>query len=69
MKMAHNQHNKSKSGGGFFLILLGALIFITAPIYLQDNPELGFAAIAFGFCVGGIGFYIKFLKYRVKAGQ
>ena len=64
--MAHNAHNKSKSNGGFFLILLGALIFITAPIYLQDSPELGFVVIAFGFAVGGIGFYIKFLKYKVK---
>lgn len=62
--MAHNRHNRSKRSGGFFLILLGALVFITAPIYLQDNPELGIAAIVFGFAVGGIGFYVKFVKNR-----
>ena len=66
--MAHREHNKSKSSGGFFLILFGALVFITVPIYMQDSPELGFAAIIFGFIVGGLGFYIKFLKYRVKTG-
>jgi len=66
--MAHNQHNKGRKGGGFFLILLGALIFITAPIYLQDNPELGMAAIVFGFIAGGIGFYVKFVKNRARAG-
>ncbi len=66
--MAHDQHNRGRRNGGFFLILLGALIFITAPIYLQDNPELGMTAIVFGFIVGGIGFYVKFVKNRVKVG-
>ena len=64
--MAHSEHNKSRRNGGFFLILFGALIFITTPIYLQDNPELGFIAIVFGFIVGGMGFYIKFFKNRAK---
>lgn len=67
--MAHSEHNKSKSGGGFFLILLGALVFITAPIYLQDNPQAGAAAIVAGFVIGGIGFYIKFLRYRTQVGR
>jgi len=62
--MAHSEHNRSRRNGGFFLILLGALIFITAPIYLQDNPGLGIAAIVFGFAAGGAGFYIKFVKGR-----
>jgi len=66
--MAHNQHNKGRKGGGFFLILLGALIFITAPIYLQDNPELGMAAIVFGFMAGGIGFYSRFARNRAGGG-
>ena len=65
--MAHNEHNRSKRNGGFFLILFGALIFITTPIYLQENPELGLAAIVFGFAIGGIGFYIKFIKNRAKS--
>lgn len=61
--MAHSQHNR-RNNAGFFLILLGALIFITAPVYLQENPELGIAAIIFGFVVGGIGFYVKFIRNK-----
>ena len=61
--MAHDDHNRRKSGG-FFLIILGALIFVTAPLYLADSPELGAAAIVFGFVVGGIGFYMNFLRKR-----
>ena len=66
--MAHNQHNKSRSNGGFFLILAGAFIFITTPLYLSDNQDLGFAVIAVGFAVGGIGFYIKFVRNRPRGG-
>ena len=66
--MAHNQHNRSKSSGGLFLILMGALIFITTPVYLQDSPELAAVAIAFGFAVGGIGFYVKFVRNRTRSG-
>ena len=61
--MAHNEYNKKRSGG-FFLIILGALIFVTAPLYLGDSPELGMAAIIFGFVVGGMGFYLNFFKGR-----
>lgn len=61
--MAHNEYNKRRSGG-FFLIILGALIFVTAPLYLADSPEMGMAAIVFGFLVGGLGFYLNFFKGR-----
>lgn len=61
--MVHDDHNRKKSGG-FFLIILGALIFVTAPLYLSESPELGMAAIVFGFIVGGIGFYLNFLRKR-----
>ncbi len=61
--MAHDEYNKKRSGG-FFLIILGALIFITAPTYLTDSPEIGMVAIVFGFLVGGVGFYLKFFKWR-----
>jgi len=61
--MVHDDHNRRKSGG-FFLIILGALIFVTAPLYLADSPELGIAAIVFGFIVGGIGFYLNFIRKR-----
>jgi len=50
----------------FFLIILGAVLFITAPTYLSDLPELGFTAIIFGFLVGGLGFYLNFFKRRKK---
>ena len=61
--MAYNEGAKPHSrSGGFFLIIMGALIFITAPIYLTDSPQLGGVAIIFGFIVGGIGFYLNFVK-------
>ena len=59
--MVHGDHNKNRSGG-FFLIILGALIFITSPLYLADSPVLGGAAIVFGFIVGGLGFYMNFIR-------
>ena len=59
--MAHSQHNKKRSRG-FFMIILGALLFMLAPTQLSDSPELGGAAIIFGFIVGGIGFYTQFVK-------
>ena len=61
--MAHNAHNKRKSGG-FLLIIFGALIFFLAPTYLADSPDLGIIAIIFGFIIGGIGFYLNFLRKR-----
>jgi len=60
--MAHHEHNRSRKSGAFFLIILGALLFITAPVYLSDSPELGMAAIVMGFIVGGFGFYLNFFK-------
>ncbi len=61
--MVHDDHNRRKSGG-FFLIILGALVFVTTPLYLADSPGLGTAAIVFGFLVGGIGFYLSFVRGR-----
>lgn len=60
----HGGQSPRKKTGAFFLIILGALLFISTPIYLADSPELGAAAIAFGFIVGGIGFYLNFVKGR-----
>jgi vacuolar-type H+-ATPase subunit I/STV1 len=65
--MAHNEHNKQRRGGGFFLIIFGALLFIISPTYLSDSPELGGTAIIFGFIVGGIGFYLQFIKNRSRS--
>jgi len=64
--MSHKDHNKPRKSGGFFLIIFGALLFILAPTYLADSPELGFVAIVFGFTIGGLGFYLNFLRGRGK---
>lgn len=66
--MAHSEHNRSRKSGGFFLIILGALIFISAPLYLSETPDLGFIAIVAGFIIGGIGFYLTFIR-RKRSGQ
>ena len=62
--MAHSDHNKQRRSGGFFLIIFGAILFMVAPLQLVETPELGFATIIFGFIIGGIGFYIQFVKGR-----
>jgi len=64
--LAHREHNKPRRTGGFFLIILGAVLFIITPTYLADSPELGWAVIILGFLVGGIGFYVNFFKKRKK---
>jgi VIT1/CCC1 family predicted Fe2+/Mn2+ transporter len=63
--MAHSEHNKQRSGG-FFLIIFGALLFVIAPAFLGDSPELGITAIIAGFLIGGLGFYINFVRGRKK---
>ncbi|MEM3064375.1 MAG: hypothetical protein QW177_03280 [Candidatus Nitrosotenuis sp.] len=60
--MAHNEHNKPKKSRGYFLIILGALLFIIAPSWFSDKPELGLVLIAVGFAVGGLGFFLRFVK-------
>jgi hypothetical protein len=60
--MAHSEHNKPRKSGVFVLIIFGALIFVLAPTMLRDTPELGFVAIVFGFIIGGLGFYLRFVR-------
>ena len=62
--MAHSEHNKKGMGGGFFLIIFGALLFMIAPWQLSETPELGWTAIIFGFIIGGLGFYLKFVRSK-----
>jgi len=64
--MAHNEHNRPKRSGAFMLIILGAIIFITAPTFLADSPELGGTAIVFGFIIGGLGFYLNFIRGKKR---
>jgi hypothetical protein len=37
------------------------LLFLAPNVY-PNNPETGVAALVFGLIVGGIGFYIRFLR-------
>ena len=60
--MAHSEHNRQKKGGGFVLIIFGALLLFLAPNLHTDNPELGIASLVFGIIIGGAGFYIRFIK-------
>jgi hypothetical protein len=60
--MAHNEHNKPKKSGAYFLIILGALLFIITPSFFSDRPDLGLGIIAAGFAIGGLGFFLRFVK-------
>ncbi|MGB9125083.1 MAG: hypothetical protein WA833_01255 [Nitrosotalea sp.] len=61
--MAHSEHNRPK-GTGIILIAIGVLIFFFAPSYYKKEFIERVAIIVLGFVVGGIGFYISFLKKR-----
>jgi len=62
--LAHSEHNKPKKSVGFFLIILGALIFMLVPITFNESPQTGIGFIVLGFIIGGIGFYFNFIKKR-----
>ena len=64
--MAHNQHNKSRNSGGFALIILGALLLFLAPNINPTSPELGVLSLVGGIIIGGIGFYLKFIRAKEK---
>jgi len=61
-KMVHDEHNKPKKSGSFLLIILGAVLLIIAPTIYPNESELGFLAFVFGFIIGGIGFYVRFIR-------
>jgi len=65
--MAHNEHNRKKKGGGFFLIIFGALLLFLAPNLHADNPELGIASLVFGILIGGVGFYVRFIRKQKRS--
>ena len=64
--MAHSEHNRSRKSGGFVLIILGALLLFLAPNIHPTAHELGVMALVGGLVIGGIGFYVKFIRTRVK---
>ena len=61
--MAHNEYNRPR-GSGMILIAIGILIFVFAPGYIKNNIVLGVATVIIGFLLGGVGFYISFVKKR-----
>ncbi|MDE1844405.1 MAG: hypothetical protein KGI10_03655 [Thaumarchaeota archaeon] len=61
--MAHSEHNRPK-GSGVILIAIGILIFFFVPRYYTKDLIGGMVLIILGFVLGGIGFYIAFLKKR-----
>jgi hypothetical protein len=64
--MAHSEHNKTRNSGGFALIIFGALLLFLAPNINPSNPELGTIALIGGIIIGGLGFYLKFIRTRAK---
>ena len=63
--MVHNEHNKPKRSGSLLLIVLGAVLFMVGPTQYENSPELGILAIVSGFILGGIGFYLKYVKGKI----
>lgn len=64
--MAHSEHNRSKNSGGFVLIIFGALLLFLAPQEATISSGLNIIAWIGGIVIGGIGFYLRFIKNRPK---
>jgi len=64
--MVHREHNKSRNSGGFALIILGALLLIIGPQESIIPSSLSVISWMGGLIIGGIGFYLKFFRWRVK---
>lgn len=62
--MAHSEHNKPKKSGSYALIIFGAFLFVSAPLFFGPGTTEGGIAIVFGFIVGGIGFYLGFVRKK-----
>ena len=48
------------------MIILGALLLYLAPNINPSNPALGAIALIGGIVIGGVGFYLKFIRTRAK---
>jgi len=46
------------------MIILGALMLFVAPNIYPVTPELGVAALAGGLIIGGLGFFLRFVRGR-----
>ena len=65
--MVHGEHNKSRNSGGFALIIMGALMLIVGPQEAIVPKSLSVIVWVGGIAIGGIGFYLKFIRTRVKS--
>ena len=59
-------HDYVYSESVFALIILGTLLLIIAPQINPEMPELAPIGWIAGLIIGGIGFYLKFFRDRVK---
>jgi len=64
--MVHGEHNRSRNSGGFALIILGALLLIIGPQEAIVPASLSVITWIGGMVIGGIGFYLKFFRWRIK---
>lgn len=64
--MAHSEHNRSKSGSWFALIIFGAIMLFLAPTIYPKEPEMGTVAFVAGLVIGGLGFFLRFIRNRGK---
>ncbi len=62
--MAHSEHNRTKKRGSFVLILFGAFLFISSTLFFEPGSDQGKIAIILGFVIGGIGFYLGFVRKK-----
>ncbi len=60
--MAHSEHNRSRRGGSFALVILGALLLFVAPNIYPLDQGMGMASLVGGLAIGGIGFYMRFVR-------
>lgn len=64
--MVHTEHNRSKNGSWFALIIFGAIMLFLAPSIHPTEPEMGIAAFVVGLVIGGLGFFLRFVRGRGK---
>ena len=64
--MVHGAHNKSRNSGGFALIILGALMLIVGPQEAIIPKSISVIVWIGGIIIGGIGFYLKFIRNKGK---
>lgn len=61
--MAHSEHNRPK-GSGMVLMIIGIIIFVFVPGSIENDLTSGVVVMSIGFILGGLGFYLAFLKKR-----